>query len=68
MKTRVKDGSGPVVSVRLTPEANKALLIAKDRSGRTKGAEVSVRLIDHLKRFPDFYHSDYVEVLTPEIK
>jgi len=49
--------------VRLDEEANNRLLQAHKRSGRSKANEATLRLKDHLERFPDFYNSESVDIL-----
>jgi len=52
---------GNAVAVRLDEATIKLLVSAKNRSGRSKSNEMSLRLKDHLERFPDFYNSELAE-------
>lgn len=47
------------VMVRLDECSHNRLLKAKKNSGRSKTNEATLRLRDHLERFPDFYNSEH---------
>lgn len=49
------------VSVYLDDKTHAVLMSAKNRSGRTKSTEVSMRLKDHLRRFPNYLFSERSE-------
>lgn len=50
------------VSIYMDQDTELKLLKAADRSGRSKSAEIMMRLRDHLSRFPNFYNSETTEV------
>ncbi|WP_240938384.1 TraY domain-containing protein [Hafnia alvei] len=45
--------------MKLDDATNNLLISAKNRSGRSKTNEMTIRMRDHLERFPDFYSSEY---------
>lgn len=52
---------GRFVTIKLDDATNNLLISAKNRSGRSKTNEMTIRMRDHLERFPDFYSSEYAE-------
>lgn len=52
---------GNSVTIKLDDATNNRLISAKNRSGRSKTNEMTIRIKDHLERFPDFYSSEYTE-------
>jgi len=50
-----------VVMIRLDEESHDRLIRAKNNSSRSKANEATLRLRDHLERFPDFYSSEYTD-------
>ncbi|WP_440862644.1 TraY domain-containing protein [Symbiopectobacterium purcellii] len=58
-----RSAPGKAVFVRLDDSTNERLIKAKNRSGRSKSNELTVRLKDHLERFPDFYNAELTEVI-----
>lgn len=52
------------VMVRLDEDTNNRLLRATENSGRSKTNEATLRLRDHLSRFPDFYNSEYINEIN----
>ncbi|MCP9269137.1 TraY domain-containing protein [Xenorhabdus sp. XENO-1] len=58
MRRNTRSALGPAVQIRLDEETNCCLIRAKERSGRSKSSEVTLRIEDHLNRFPDFYNPE----------
>ncbi|UAN65790.1 TraY domain-containing protein [Serratia sp. JSRIV006] len=64
IKRQSSRGSIVTMSIYLDPETDLKLRKAKDRSGRSKSAEVLIRLRDHLGKHPDFYNAELAEVMN----
>ncbi len=65
-RRNTRNGTSRLVSVYFDEDTNIRLIRAKDRSGRSKSAEVQIRLRDHLRRFPDFYNEEIFREVTDE--
>lgn len=52
------------VMIRLDEDTNNKLLRATKNSNRSKTNEATVRLRDHLNRFPDFYNSEHTNEIS----
>jgi len=52
------------VMIRLDEDTNNRLLKATENSGRSKTNEATLRIRDHLSRFPDFYNSEYADEIN----
>ncbi|HHA1672068.1 TPA: TraY domain-containing protein [Enterobacter roggenkampii] len=61
MRGQTRRASGQTVLLKLDYETNERLLKTRERSGRSKTAEVLMRLKDHLIRYPDFYNSEIID-------
>lgn len=60
-KNRDRVVTAGAVMIRLDKESHDRLLRAKHNSGRSKTNEATLRLRDHLERFPDFYSSEHTD-------